>query len=80
MTLRELISGLTDEYWTVVFKYNDKTCGIEPQADNGVITYDIWYGGDDLFKAKSIDEVLHLRAFNGKSLTEIYPRIKAEFV
>lgn len=54
------------------FDYNGKACGIDPISHTH---FDMWYGNKDHL-AKSIDEVMNVSLFDGKSLSEIYEKIE----
>ncbi|MGI6270110.1 MAG: hypothetical protein ACOYKJ_06215 [Candidatus Howiella sp.] len=49
------------------FDYNGKACGVDPISHTH---FEMWCGNDYLV-AKSIDEVMSVSLFNGKSLAEI---------
>lgn len=52
----------------VTFEYNGYNCGVDPFSHK---SYDIWYGNDSI-TVDSIDAVMNLKFFNGKSLTDIW--------
>lgn len=51
----------------ITFEYNGYSCGIDPLARDD---FDMWYGNDE-YKAYSIDEVMRVKLFDGKSLEDI---------
>ncbi len=53
------------------FEYEGKSCGIDPINKSH---FEMWCG-DNYIVAKSIDEVMNTKIFNGHSLSEIYPQI-----
>lgn len=58
--LNELTSHLT-------FEFKGIPCGVDPLSKNH---FEMWYG-DKAFTARSIDEVMTVTLFDGKSLNEI---------
>lgn len=55
----------------ITFEYNEKKCGIDPFSNSD---FDVWCG-DDCQNVKSIDEVMGINIFDGKSLNEIAAEI-----
>ncbi len=55
----------------ITFDYNGKSCGVDPLSRTH---YEIWYGEDDMV-AKSLDEVMTIPFFDGKSLSDIAEEI-----
>ncbi len=51
----------------VTFEYKGHPCGVDPLAHDD---FNMWYG-NLAFKARSIDEVMTTKLFDGKSLTDI---------
>ena len=68
----ELILDTLAEYSCVSFDYKGKHCGVEPYHDH----YDMWYGENISYIAKSIDEVINHKLFDGKSLKEIADEVE----
>lgn len=60
----------------ICFEYNNRTCGVDPiySKKNGQ-RFDMWYG-EDIYTARSIDEVMTVKFFDGKSLNDIADEIK----
>ncbi len=54
------------------FDYKNQPCGIDPINHSH---YEMWYGKKN-FVAKSIDEVMSVQLFDGKSLNQICDNIK----
>ena len=68
----ELKEFLEDMISHVTFEFNGKPCGIDPiSRDN----YEMWYG-NDLKTAKSIDEVMSVKFFNGESINDIADNVE----
>lgn len=65
LEIREYIDSLISH---IEFTFNGKDCGVDPISRNK--RYDMWYG-DEFYIAKSVDEVMNLKFFNGMSLNEI---------
>lgn len=62
--IKEFLENLTGH---IMFEYNGYSCGVDPlSADE----YTIWYGEKSI-TARSIDEVMDGKFFDGKSLSEI---------
>ena len=55
------------------FNYNQKNCGVDPISHT---QYEMWYGEEETYTAKSIEEVMSVPLFNGKSINEIYTEIE----
>ena len=54
----------------VIFKYNEKNCGVFPSLIKGKMQYMLCYGDSD-FSADSVDIALSYPLFDGKSLSQI---------
>ena len=74
MTIEDLKSRIEEMCTHILFQYNGQNCGIDPKT---LTRFDIWYGSE-AFTAKSIENVMNLRFFDGKSLSEIID--KATFI
>lgn len=61
---REYLGGLVSH---ITFTYNGNACGVDPFRKDD---FDMWCG-DKMIKVHSIDEVMNLEFFDGKSLEEI---------
>lgn len=68
MTALEIKQYIEQMISHITFTYNGKNCGVDPILYNK--RYDMWYG-EDVFTAKSVDEVMNKPFFNGKSLSDI---------
>ena len=66
--LKDYIAKLTSH---VMFDYNGFSCGVDPLSRSKFV---MWYGDND-FTAKSVDEVLTTKFFDGKSLIDIWDDI-----
>lgn len=51
----------------ITFEYNGYSCGIDPLAHNN---FNMWCGSKE-YKARSIDEVMKTKFFDGKALKNI---------
>ncbi len=67
MTSSMIKKHLDDLIGCITFEYNGYSCGIDPLAHDD---FDMWYGNDE-YKAHSIDEVMKIKLFDGKSLEDI---------
>ena len=54
------------------FEYNGKVCGVDPLSAS---EFNMWYGEDKNHTACSIDEVMNVNLFDGKSLNDIADKI-----
>ena len=63
--LKDYLSALTSH---VLFEYNGCSCGIDPFRNNN---FEIWMG-ENFMVARSIEEVLNVKFFDGKSIKEIW--------
>ena len=71
MKLSDLKDRIASLSGFVGFEYNKKNCGIDPINQSH---FEMWYGNDYII-AKSIDEVMAVKIFNGNSLTDIFDKI-----
>lgn len=66
--IKEYLGNLTSH---VTFEYNGFSCGVDPLSlDN----FEMWYG-DKSMTAKSIDDVMTVKFFDGDSLDDILNNI-----
>lgn len=73
MSNLDLIKLCLDEMRThVLFDYKNISCGIDPLSKN---KYDLWYG-DKSYTAKSVDEALDMKIFDGNSINQISDKIE----
>lgn len=70
MTVDYVKDAVVENFNEVYFDYNNKQCGIEPQADGFSCTYDMWYG-DKLKTYSNFDELVVDPFFDGKSITDL---------
>lgn len=68
MTLSQFKNHISHLAGCVNFIYNGYSCGVDPM---GRAEYDMWCG-DDVMTVNSVKEVLNVKFFAGKSLTEIW--------
>lgn len=64
----DILKNLIRTHWShILFEYNGKECGVDPFSTT---KYDVWCG-DELRQVESVDEVMALTIFDGKSLNDI---------
>ena len=68
----KIVLEILEGYSCASFGYNGKNCGIDPYSSND---YYMWYGEDIDYRAKSIDDVLNSKLFDGKCLKDIAEEI-----
>ena len=68
MTILEVKNHLSGLIGHILFKFNGYSCGIDPLAKN---SFDMWYGDHEI-TVDSIEKVLNVKFFGGKSLAEIW--------
>ena len=71
MSIYELKKHLRSLVGHVTFDYNGHSCGIDPLAKD---LYALWYGDNEI-NLTSVDEVISLNFFYGKSLEDIWNNI-----
>lgn len=71
MTIAEVKDYLANLTSHITFYYNGYDCGIDPLATD---EFSMWYGTDEL-TVDSIDKVMNINFFNGKSLKDIWDDI-----
>ena len=65
--------NISDQVFQAIeFDYKGIAGGVDPFSDTH---FDVWYG-EELYVATSIDEVMSVKLFDGKSLTEIVDEIE----
>lgn len=70
MTLNELKAAILENGTGIYFEFIGKKCGVEPEVQNSVFTFTMWYG--DSFKDYSdFDELLLDGFFDGKSIVDL---------
>lgn len=72
MTAKELSDRIGEMCSHVLFDYNGKACGVDPIEPS---RFDLWCGEQSTV-ATSLDEVMTLNFFDGKSLSEIVDDIE----
>lgn len=71
MTLSQFKKHMDRLVGCVNFTYNGRPCGVDPL---GRTQYDMWYG-DNVITVNSVEDVLNVKFFDGKSLTEIWGEV-----
>ncbi len=71
MTISEVKNFLDHLTGHIMFAYNGYACGVDALSKT---SFDMWYGSN-VCNAKSVDEVLHVKFFDGKSLTDIWDNV-----
>ena len=76
MTVKQIIDTISfdGDASHLVFDYNGKACGVDPLSRDH---FDMWYGDSDTV-AHTLDEVLSVPLFGGKTLAEIAHKITAD--
>lgn len=81
MTLNELKAAILENGTGIYFELNGKKCGIEPEVQDSVFTFTMWYG--DSFKDYSDFDELLLDCFLMASRLSIFltssNRVSIEF-
>lgn len=67
MRTSEIKSYLENLNGQITFTYNGLDCGVDPLA---VDEFDIWCG-NEMTTMESVDEVLNVKFFDGKALSDI---------
>lgn len=67
MNIDDLKEIILSNFSHVLFTYDGKDCGVDPFNE---FEFDVWCG-DNIVKAKNIDEVMSAPIFDGKALNEI---------
>ena len=71
MTILEVKDYLHKLMGCITFEYNNYSCGVDPL---GLKLFDVWYG-DNIITVHSIEEVMNMKFFDGKSLTDIWGNV-----
>ncbi len=71
MTFSEFKNHLDHLIGCINFDYNGLHCGVDPI---GRTRYEMWYG-NEVVTVNSVESVLNMAIFNGKSLTEVWDNI-----
>lgn len=74
MTAMQIKNCLAEHNGTFVFDYQNKRYGIEPYCDSEL---EIWHEDKSVI-VYSLDEIMTIPFFDGKSLTEIADEIEIE--
>lgn len=74
MTINKIKQTIEEMVGAVTFIYKNKMCGIDPIIQDG--QYDMWYGEDIEYNAKTVKDVMNVPIFDGKSLIEIIDDIE----
>ena len=72
MKFKEVKNDLASIVNYATFYYNGKLSGIDPISKEH---FNLWYGPDKTYTAKSIDEAMEYPLFDGKSFFEIFDDI-----
>lgn len=71
MTLSQFREHMDHLVGCVNFTYNGHSCGVDPFDRNN---YDVWYG-DDCVTVHSVEDILTVKIFDGKTLSEVWDDI-----
>lgn len=76
MTTKEIIDTVSFDGCAshLTFDYNGKPCGVDPLSRDH---FEMWYGDSDAV-ARSLEEILSIPLFGGKTLAEIASQITAD--
>lgn len=72
MTINNFKSQVASLASHILFDFDGKPCGVDPLGKN---EFDVWCG-DEFEKVQSVDEVMKVHVFDGKSLEDIFDRIE----
>lgn len=72
MTAKKIKDRINEKATALLFDYKGIAGGVDPLSDTH---FDVWYG-EELYVATSIDDVMSVKLFDGKSLTEIVDEIE----
>lgn len=78
MKKKEFLHNLVDFYGTATFSYQGKKCGVEPETENGVTTYCMWFG-ENWKDYTDVDTLMADPFFDGRSLDGILPEVEVWF-
>ncbi len=70
LSKEELFDILKDCCDDVAFKYHGKPCGITPLVADGIPTYHVWCGEDQIAFG-SVEKTMETLCFDGKCLNDI---------
>lgn len=72
MTAKQIKDRINEICTIFEFDYKGKNCAVDPFSKSSFV---MWYGDND-YIAHSIDDVMSVKLFDGKSLTEIVDEIE----
>lgn len=72
MKINEIRDRIAEIVTQITFTYNGKNCGVDPMSSTEC---DMWCG-DDFVTVGSIEEVMNIKLFDNKSLTDIVDNIE----
>lgn len=76
MTAEKIKNRIAECISHFCFDYQNKACGVDPiYSPKDGQRFEMWYGEDDIYTAHSVDDVMTVRLFGGKSLNEIAEQI-----
>lgn len=78
MSKKEFLQNLTESYGTAEFNYKGKKCGVEPETENSITTYCMWYG-ESWKDFSDVDSLMSDKFFDGRSLDDILPEVDVWF-
>lgn len=73
ITAKRIKDRINEICTALEFDYKGLHSGVDPLSKTH---FDMWYGEDIIYTATSIDEVMSVKLFDGKSLTEIVDEIE----
>lgn len=72
MKASDLKDRIAKMYSHVLFEYKGRSCGVDPLTET---RFNMWFGGD-LITLSSVEDVMQIKFFGGKSLNEIAKEIE----
>ena len=81
MNKTDLINGMIEQGWDVVFVYNGKKSGLCSEVYNSVFSFQAWYGKEiKEYGSLNIETVIDDPFFGGKSIGELFDIVDMRFV
>ena len=74
----DLREALLVEFWDIHFTFNGLPCGVEVEVHNSIPSLESWYGNKNK-KYTKVDELIHDKFFDGKSLQELQKMVEFSF-
>lgn len=78
MSSIDLREALLVEFWDIHFTFNGLPCGVEVEVHNSIPSFESWCGNKSK-KYTNVDELIHDKFFDGKSLQELEDIVEVSF-